>query len=297
MDAPTLSYDLCVVTFIDILGFRAIVQRDNPISIFKRLTAMRRINGIDEPDEELSFHAFSDSIVRVRRIRGSVSEAVGLEANDIGLAQMDLFHEGVLIRGGLTVGQCYGDRNIVFGPAVIRAYDIESNLAKHPIVAIDPEVRRDIDMVQEFPNRLNRMKGLGPLIAVGEEGETWVDYLSISRQELDEDADVLEGLAQHKVIIDRGLSLYDEPRIRSKYEWLAAYHNNFCMGYAHIDTLPLLVRAGLTAMATVALQERIREWRKRPYGETHDICGSEHDGREEDDFGEEDHRNLEKLKS
>ncbi|WP_165614698.1 hypothetical protein [Sinorhizobium alkalisoli] len=41
------------------------------------------------------------------------------------------------IRGGLTVGKVYSDRDVVFGPAMIRAYDIEHTMATNPIMMID----------------------------------------------------------------------------------------------------------------------------------------------------------------
>lgn len=64
------------------------------------------------------------------------------------------------------------------------------------------------------------------------------------------------------------------------------------MNYARIDTLPLLAPDGLSAEFREKLESNIALWRKRPYGDTHDICASEHDGREEDDFGEEDQRDY-----
>jgi len=50
---------------------------------------------------------------------------------------------GFLCRGGLTKGLCYHHDNIVFGPAVIEAHDIEKNESQYPRVVLSNKVVND----------------------------------------------------------------------------------------------------------------------------------------------------------
>ena len=43
-------------------------------------------------------------------------------------------------RGGVAIGDIYHDDEAVFGPGLVRAYDIESNVAKFPRIVVDHEV-------------------------------------------------------------------------------------------------------------------------------------------------------------
>ena len=45
---------------------------------------------------------------------------------------------GLLIRGGITIGYCFSDNLMVWGKALVRAYEIESTIAIYPRIVIDP---------------------------------------------------------------------------------------------------------------------------------------------------------------
>ena len=51
---------------------------------------------------------------------------------------------GNFIRGGATIGKCYIDDLGFFGPAVNRAYQIESEIAEYPVIEIDYEIGKRI---------------------------------------------------------------------------------------------------------------------------------------------------------
>lgn len=81
-------YESCIVTFVDILGFREIVTKRPAAEISAMLSLLRKTTEISETAQEkpeVDYYAFSDSIVRVRRISESEVETIGVEANDIGL--------------------------------------------------------------------------------------------------------------------------------------------------------------------------------------------------------------------
>lgn len=57
---------------------------------------------------------------------------------------MKIMLSGNFVRGGATIGKCYIDDLGFFGPAVNRAYQIESEIAEFPIIEIDKEIGKRI---------------------------------------------------------------------------------------------------------------------------------------------------------
>jgi hypothetical protein len=55
-----------------------------------------------------------------------------------------LFDEGILLRGGITVGDVALSYGQLFGPAVIRGYAIESQVARFPLIVVGEEVLREV---------------------------------------------------------------------------------------------------------------------------------------------------------
>lgn len=51
--------------------------------------------------------------------------------------QFNLALEGLFVRGGVSVGDFYINDDIVFGPALLYAHYVESNLACYPRIVLD----------------------------------------------------------------------------------------------------------------------------------------------------------------
>jgi hypothetical protein len=52
---------------------------------------------------------------------------------------------GYLVRGSVTIGNIITDENLIFGPALVRAYaDLENKLAKWPRVVVDPDTQNEL---------------------------------------------------------------------------------------------------------------------------------------------------------
>lgn len=289
-------YETCIVTFFDILGFREIVATRPADEISSMLSLLRKTTEISESAQEkpeVDYYAFSDSIVRVRRVSESVVETIGVEANDIGLAQLDLAHRGVLIRGGLTVGQVFSDGRTLFGPAMIRAYDLESKNAVSPRILIDPKVVESAGLAKLL--RSTKIAGvMGNMLSDPLNDGVIIDYLSVALDELDEDADVLETLRRHKEIVEAGLiTAVGNDRIRSKYEWLLRYHNGFVMKtFSLIDARSLLVEEGLTRDERDKLLEAKYSWSKNINSGSHDFDDDQSDYEDNGDRDDDAHPQM-----
>jgi hypothetical protein len=136
------------VAFIDILGFSRMVRdgahdearRSDIISAIDRL----RDTACQNPDAGLLITYFSDCLV------------ISSERTETGLHQMlqslkfiaeNLLQIDVFIRGGLAVGGIHHTPDIMFGPAMLDAYDIErcETGAVHPTVLLSAEVKADAE--------------------------------------------------------------------------------------------------------------------------------------------------------
>lgn len=106
-------YELAVISFIDILGFRNLVKSSAPENVVAALDALEEFTGVGnvpEHDHLPWVFSFSDSIIRVRTLRpyAERSHPIGLliyEIDDLLRAQALLIDRGHLIRVALSLGK------------------------------------------------------------------------------------------------------------------------------------------------------------------------------------------------
>jgi len=143
-------YSERLIAFIDVLGFRALIDKtaagnqeaESIVSaIANAITGS--LDDINEVDAQGDFvlTQFSDSFViscplsdtdkhRVNRSLGFVARLLEIQKNFLA--------SGVLLRGGITHGSLIHDNRLLFGPAMVRAYDLESKIARVPRIILDP---------------------------------------------------------------------------------------------------------------------------------------------------------------
>ncbi len=234
-------YRNAVVTFIDILGFRDIVMNDDPESVHRKLQAIKRFavpdqsQDFDEDDFEPFTVQFSDSIVRIRPVDTESNQTypVGIvfhELLDMVHTQGELIKEGVLLRGGVAYGPMHFEDSILYGPALIKAYDLESKYALHPRVVVEPELISKLKsnpLLQSQNNTPEQEFGyVRDLIRQSDDGIWFVDYIRAVESELDELEMYPSFLEEHKNLIVEGASNHQGfGAVAAKYMWLAKYHN------------------------------------------------------------------------
>jgi hypothetical protein len=139
-----------------------------------------------------------------------------------------LADEGLLIRGGVTVGKLVKSWGQLFGPAIIRAYELESKIAKYPRIVVGKEVFDELAANAGLWVRDPKtdQKAVRGLLRKDDDGELFIDYLRIIWDELENPgADYEMLLARHSALIAKQLIRYSEvPAIRLKYEWMDRYH-------------------------------------------------------------------------
>lgn len=245
--APTRGYgryEHCIVAYLDILGFASLVERlpANEISgIIDQFHTFNRTDDVPATrmqemrlNPRLFVFQISDAVVRTTTLENETNDgAMFWELWSLALVQIELISAGVLVRGGVSVGEVNVGLNgdgPIFGPAMIRAFRIESEEAIYPRIVVDDEaieaalrIERNLDEPLDIPDEVRTQ--IRSLLATGEDGTLYIDYLRAVQP--DSTIDLNSVLISHKNLIESGLTEHASPRIRRKFQWLAHYHDSF----------------------------------------------------------------------
>lgn len=257
-----IQYEDRLIVFMDLLGFsNAVKQSENQnveelteriysiIDFFSVQESVNAINnrikdGLDKQFEvyfkmkgtpeavydnplsaakEITF--FSDCLVisckKEKKNNGYLKFLMGL--NNM---LFNVISKGFLLRGGMTYGKLFHKNNQCFGPAMLKAYYLENNVANYPRIIVDKAA------VAELNNYgLNNY-----LIKDKMDGIDLFDYLSQKAyfEENDNYHDI-EGnrldynqfLKNLKILITDNLEQYnDNERVLIKYQWYKEYYND-----------------------------------------------------------------------
>lgn len=231
------GYRRSVFTFLDILGFRRIVENSDPETV-KGLLATLREEAM--PDERLSkklessFMTFSDCTVRSIPIDSKSNKKYpdGILWNELFMLvrlQYRMAVKGYLLRGGMTIDDIYMDGSTVFGPAINKAYGLESEFAVYPRIVVDPVVFEQLakEPLLRYHDEWNEeWEHISGLVCRDSDGLYFVDYMRGIMTELDNPGDEFIFLSQHKELIQRSVrDIKKMDKIAAKYLWLATYHN------------------------------------------------------------------------
>lgn len=231
--------------FIDILGFRGLV-RELHTDVSRFVTLQAALTRIHRPANAPKRDWTTDFRVQ------SISDAVAIStvANLPGLTHLfnaietlavDLLKEGYLIRGALVKGKLYHDDQMVFGDALVRAYDLESTVARYPRVMVTRGIIEEItESTQGFFRDQRQLYEIH--LEQADDGPHYVHVLrnvasEISRIQIEnlnlrpEKQHSLEEYERMRDTIQRRLSeSVDDPRHFEKVQWFARYWNK-CSPY------------------------------------------------------------------
>lgn len=170
---------LHLVAYLDILGTtRRIKDRthaDETLNILHNLYTLETSTAkvIFEQESHIAFRIFSDNIVIALPLSDSIEEsrrAIALFLRTVSNIQSACVGDSVgwLLRGGITIGYAYIDEVMVWGEALVEAYNLENHLAVFPRVAFDETTAR----------YLMKRKELSPFVSQDFDGVFYLNYLS-----------------------------------------------------------------------------------------------------------------------
>jgi len=215
------------VSYVDILGFKDIIQADPAGKEFLPLieNAVKRglhyAKLVKELGGELEYRIFSDNVCFWIPVKHGAVSFMALLATLAGF-QFNLVSNGLLCRGGISMGFHYSSEYTIYGPAIVKAVELE-HIASYPRILIDSEILQDENIITApfFSFQL----------AAVEDEHVFINYLWMLFY-VEEDLFStkreagISNLRSHRDTVLKGLEKYkDSPKILQKYKWLKDYHN------------------------------------------------------------------------
>lgn len=140
-----MNYEDRIVCFLDILGFKGYVEasqiegRDNEEKIEEIASMLSSIRESLAPlKRQHEVTQFSDSVVISFLVE--TDSGVFDVLHELLLLQITLAQQGYLCRGGVARGKLIHTSQMLFGPAIIEAYALESEVAVYPRVILSLDI-------------------------------------------------------------------------------------------------------------------------------------------------------------
>lgn len=232
-----------VVAFLDILGFSEEIKKkcpgecdENLESFYDAFTKTQK--GAFSPkcfdDMPMCYKTFSDNIVLGIPLSDPINN-IGAILISTAAFQFYLAVGGFFVRGGITEGLYFMDENVVYGPALIEAHELESKLAMYPRVVLGDSFKQ---LTKEHgmgePGCI-----LGDYIIKSADGAWFVNYLITCVDPETPHEPNIQQLVCHAETLKEKLREYEnKPRVHDKYIWSAHYHNWFCRERGLFDRHP-----------------------------------------------------------
>jgi hypothetical protein len=157
-----VHYERRLVAFYDVLGWRDKIQQaeNDPVALARLrnvISFYALIAKKEKTNNDLRISTFSDNVVMSIDPKASSFLFILL-----GFIQIVAVIGGCLLRGGVTIGNIAHDNDVVFGPALNRAYDIERLIAVHPRIVIDPEQTHELANAHSLLNTEGDLTSVDP---------------------------------------------------------------------------------------------------------------------------------------
>jgi hypothetical protein len=228
------------VAFVDLLGYRFLAEQMGSHQTF--VEVLRR--SLKESFDHLVpshggwtgkplpwlMKTFTDNIVLGYPIVIREGEAeLGIVLGRFASFQIEMTLAGFFLRGAVAVGDLYMDENIVYGPALLEAYEAERSAARDPRIILAQSATLAMNTHMHRFQEVRRSAQHNEVLRDAD-GQLFVNYLyDVVQFEADMGYPTTDFLERHRRIVSERLRAFiAQPRIWSKYYWAACYHNFFC---------------------------------------------------------------------
>ncbi|MBI2605148.1 MAG: hypothetical protein HYW49_03600 [Deltaproteobacteria bacterium] len=233
-------YEDRAVAFIDILGFKDLVARSDVPRLNELVEIFHKCFSVEGWKSLLQIDAiqFSDTIVVSAKLNSWADFARFHMKLGFGISNFHLSKH--MTRGAVAYGKYFRRGDIIISPALISAYEYESKHAKHPRVLLTPEFLTATKTAIDASNDPAKSLIEHRLMTVPDlDGFQYLNYLPFYTAEPKADRSdgedafrdnrkrLAECLIRHKQAILESLATITKVDVRSKYIWLANYHNFF----------------------------------------------------------------------
>lgn len=168
--------------------------------------------------------SFSDSIVLSIKVEDI--DDFDVELLEIYYLLINSIMKGFLIRGAIVYGKLIHTKDIIFGPALVEAYNRESKLAKYPRVIIDDAIVRDLNDLPDDKPREHK-----ELIQFDSDGIQYIDLFHGISDRLDNFRQHAQFLLAYTNILLENLN---NPKLEEKINWLKEKLSHYFDYYGEI---------------------------------------------------------------
>jgi hypothetical protein len=180
-------------------------------------------------DDDFKYHTFSDSIIMSSEVSFTGILHIFRAAHSVSLS---LFHLGIFVRGGISIGRLRHDGDKVYGIGLIKAYELENEKAIFPRIILDKEVLNEALVVTGGDDEL--IFAIENCLISQIDGYHMIHYLDVfecfgpghaSEMELDDNL-LPDGKENLVLIIQNKLEKsIGNTAVFEKLQWLANYWN------------------------------------------------------------------------
>jgi hypothetical protein len=231
--------------FMDILGYSDLIsgaeQDGTQQATLRRLHRALRQGRDWLEDAELSpilremrttdfyaLKAFTDNIVIGWPVHDDAESEFGSAFLKLGNFQFQMVLAGFFVRGAIAVGDAYVEETVVFGSALLEAYNGESKLARDPRIILTESAVAAAKQHLGYYGRPENAPHVRDILRDAD-GQWFLNYLECVLWAEDEQGPFYDEFLQHKIVVEQKLEEFAaQPAIWAKYAWVAGYHNYFC---------------------------------------------------------------------
>lgn len=234
------AYSERYCAYIDILGFSSLISeldrgKVKVAEIHKVLSSVHAPPSIERQEADLKSQSISDAVALSAAATAAGFDAICKAAEEL---SRRLLRQGYFARGGITKGNLYHGRDMVFGPALVEAFHLEVDIAKYPRIILPRAVAAEGMMYAEhgthwrktFEGRFIQASDGPFFLHILRDYSIHVQELARDRAKLRKDDPIVTLLRGMRTPIQKRLDeASDNPNHFQKVAWFASYWN------AHIE--------------------------------------------------------------
>lgn len=212
-----MNYEERIVVFLDILGFKSLIGKtvertgnDIPAEIDRVHEALMTVRQVFDLDDKSASKRrtskkvtqFSDSVV-ISFLLDEPSELFWTLV-EVQHMLLELVSRGILCRGGVALGKLIHSETVIFGPAMVDAYEAETRAAMYPRVILDESIlKRAAQYHASHHTPELEEEYLRKAVSKDSDGQYFVDYFEKLTSEFDDGLyDTVNYVRSLKAIID-----------------------------------------------------------------------------------------------
>ena len=249
-----------IVCYADILGFRDMTERAfvrgnggvflrrikrSLAAAYDEMRQFATLAGTGGPLFDMK--VFTDNIVVAHPLRDPSRDLgepeLGTMLILLAHVQARLAADGLFLRGAITVGQHYQDQDIAYGEALLEAVELDRRGNPPRLVigsSLEPFIAEQLSWYSgSTPHSIH-------LLEDPSDERLFINYLGVAFEHFPDEPLDHALLAAHGKRASRGLRSHGSGSpVRTKYQWVARYHNYACRTFADRYSVRCHVEADL----------------------------------------------------